>query len=59
VVDRPTTEVCHILSGRATLTDSNSGDATEITAGDFVILPRGWSGRWDVHETVRKVYVIF
>jgi uncharacterized protein len=23
------------------------------------ILPPGWTGRWDVTETVRKVYVIY
>lgn len=59
VVDRPTTETCYVLSGRATLTDAGTGATTVITTGDFVVLPRGWSGRWDVEETLRKVYVIF
>lgn len=59
VVDRPNTEVCYILSGSARLTDDVTGQVTEIAAGSFVILPLGWSGRWDVSETVRKVYVIF
>jgi hypothetical protein len=28
-------------------------------AGDLLVLPVGWSGRWDVTATLRKVYVIF
>jgi len=59
VVDRPDTETCYIISGRATLTDEESGKTVEISAGDLVILPPGWTGRWDVTETLRKAYSIF
>ncbi|MEV7085100.1 cupin domain-containing protein [Streptomyces sp. NPDC093085] len=59
VVDRPDTETCYIISGRATLTDDASGRTVEISAGDFLVLPPGWSGRWDVTETLRKAYSIF
>ncbi|MBY4575496.1 hypothetical protein ACN94_18205 [Gordonia paraffinivorans] len=59
VIDRPNTETCYILSGRATLTDDATGTTVDISAGDFVVLPPGWSGRWDVVETVRKAYTIF
>ena len=59
VVDRTDTEVCYILSGRAVLTDNETGEVTDLATGSFVVLPRGWSGRWDVLETVRKVYAIF
>jgi uncharacterized cupin superfamily protein len=59
VVDRPDTEVCFVLSGRATLTDEASGRAVEISSGDLVVLPVGWTGRWDVTETLRKAYTIF
>jgi uncharacterized cupin superfamily protein len=31
----------------------------EIGAGDVAVFPRGWSGSWLIHETVRKVYAIF
>ena len=58
VVDRPDTETCYILSGRATITDAASGEKYEISAGDVVVQPKGWSGRWDVTETIRKVYSI-
>lgn len=59
VVDRPDTEVAFILAGAATITDSSTGIAHEVAAGDLLVLPPGWSGRWDVHETVRKVYAIY
>lgn len=58
VVDRPDTETCYIVSGRATITDDETGTAVEISAGDVLVLPVGWTGRWDVTETLRKVYVV-
>ncbi|WP_321811907.1 MULTISPECIES: cupin domain-containing protein [unclassified Burkholderia] len=59
IVNRPDTEFTYILSGRATLTDDASGEVVEIGAGDLVILPPGWTGRWDIIEPVRKVYAIY
>jgi uncharacterized cupin superfamily protein len=43
------------VSGRATSTDATTGKRFEISAGDVIVQPRGWSGRWDVTETIRKV----
>jgi uncharacterized cupin superfamily protein len=34
------------------------GEPVELGEGDVLVLPRGWSGRWDVTETVRKLYVV-
>ncbi|MDL5156058.1 cupin domain-containing protein [Actinomycetospora termitidis] len=59
VVDRPDTEVCFVLSGAATITDDASGENHALQTGDLLVLPPGWSGRWDVTETLRKVYVIY
>lgn len=59
VVNRPNTETCYIISGRATLTDDETGTSVEISAGDYLTLPPGWSGRWDVTATLRKAYTIF
>lgn len=59
VDNRQDTEVCYILSGTAVLTDQSTGDKHRISAGDFLVLPVGWSGRWDVEQTVRKVYAIY
>ena len=50
-------EICFLLSGRATLVE-DSGVTVEVEAGDLFITPAGWVGRWIVHETVRKVFVI-
>lgn len=59
VIDRPNTETCYILSGHARLTDDATGAVTEIGPGDFVVLPVGWTGRWDIDEQLRKAYTIF
>jgi uncharacterized cupin superfamily protein len=59
VHDRPDTEACYILAGVATITDDATGERRRIQAGDHVVLPVGWTGRWDVEETIRKVYAIY
>lgn len=59
VVNRPDTEFTYIISGLAKLTDEASGQVVEVTGGDLIILPPGWSGRWDVIKKVRKVYAIY
>ena len=56
IVDRPNTETVMILGGRATITDAD-GTRHELVAGTSLTLPLGWSGRWDIHETLRKAYV--
>jgi hypothetical protein len=53
-----TNEVIHVVAGRMTVTP-DGGDALELSAGDVAVFPLGWSGTWDIHETVRKVYTIF
>ncbi len=59
VTSRTDTEVCYILAGTAQITDDATGAVNTVTAGDMVVLPTGWSGRWDVTQTVRKVYAIY
>jgi uncharacterized cupin superfamily protein len=53
-----THEVIHLIAGRMTVTP-DGGEPTEVNAGDVAIFPKGWSGVWDIHEKVRKVYAIF
>lgn len=53
-----THEFVHILEGRMTVTQ-DGGSPTEIGPGDVVVFPRGWSGTWEIHETIRKAYVLF
>ena len=57
IEERPDHETVQILAGRARLTDGD-GTSVELTSGDVLTLPKGWSGRWDILETVRKLYVI-
>jgi uncharacterized cupin superfamily protein len=51
-------EVIHVLSGRMTVTPEG-GEPADVGAGDVAVFPKGWTGNWDIHETVRKVYSIF
>ncbi|MGV0745401.1 cupin domain-containing protein [Mycolicibacterium sp. XJ870] len=51
------TEVCHIVSGSGTVTGED-GTAADVGPGSLLVLPRGWRGTWEVHETIRKSYVI-
>ncbi len=51
-------EFVQILSGRMTCTPDD-GEPTEVGAGDIAVFPRGWTGAWQIHETIRKVYVLF
>lgn len=53
-----TNEVIYLVSGRMTVTP-DGGAAAELCAGDMAVFPRGWTGTWDIHDTVRKVYAIF
>ncbi len=50
-------EFCHFLAGRCVYTHE-SGDRTEIAAGDAAFFPAGWNGACEVIDTVRKVYLI-
>ena len=51
-------EFVHILSGSLTVTP-DAGSPRKLGPGDAAVFPRGWRGTWELHETVRKVYVIF
>ena len=51
------TEFCHLLEGHWVFT-SESGQVTEVKAGDSWVFPKGWKGRAEVVEKVRKVYMM-
>jgi uncharacterized protein len=53
-----THEFVQIVAGRMTVTP-DGGDPIEVSAGNVAVFPLGWTGTWDIHETIRKVYVIF
>ena len=51
-------EVIHALSGRMTV--QQDGEApVELTGGASAVFPVGWCGTWTVHETFRKVFVVY
>jgi len=51
------TEFCHLLEGHWKFV-SDSGQVTEVRAGDSWVFPRGWKGTAEVIEKVRKVYMM-
>ena len=50
--------VIYLVAGRMTVIP-DGGEAAEIGVGDMAVFPKGWTGTWELHETVRKVYSIF
>jgi uncharacterized cupin superfamily protein len=50
-------EYCHVLSGKAVLTNE-AGQSWTVKAGDGFIIPAGFKGTWETVETLRKHYVI-
>ncbi len=55
-VDRPATEAMLFLTGSARITTQGAASVI-FKAGDTFVLPKGWNGRWEVLETVRKFFV--
>lgn len=56
IEDRPSTEICYVISGSGMVTDADGG-VRALGPGTVLTLPKGWSGRWDITATLRKVYV--
>ncbi len=54
---RPTTECFHVLEGVFFLTNMVDGTSRRCVAGDTVVLPKGWTGHWDIVEAVQKLWV--
>ncbi len=53
-----TNEFITLVAGRMIVTP-DGGEPLEVAVGDTAVFPKGWSGTWDIEETVRKIYVIF
>jgi uncharacterized cupin superfamily protein len=51
-------EYCQILEGSSVITDA-AGNATRLSVGDNIVVPRGFVGTWEVVEPTRKIYVIY
>jgi uncharacterized cupin superfamily protein len=50
-------EQMHFVAGRGSITDA-AGEVTAIQPGVVMLCPDGWSGVWEVEETVRKTYAV-
>lgn len=50
-------EFAHFISGRATF-HARNGQVVEINAGDALYFPAESLGVWEIHETVRKTYIL-
>ena len=50
-------ELMHFVAGSGSIAGSD-GVVTEIGPGVVLLCPDGWSGEWDVRETVRKTYAV-
>ena len=50
-------EMKFIVDGSFTVEDE-TGQKETVKAGDLLILPIGWCGEWEVHEAIRKTYVL-
>jgi uncharacterized cupin superfamily protein len=53
-----THEEIYVIAGSMTVTRDGE-EPVEVKAGDAVVFPKGWAGTWQIHETLRKLYVIF
>lgn len=50
-------ETCYIIRGRISL-HGGDGVSQELSAGDMLVLPKGWRGEWTIHEQTRKLYIL-
>lgn len=53
----PGDEFCYFLSGSVKLTSAD-GTFIELKAGDAVVIPKGWKGRWTT-SGYSKYYVVY
>jgi hypothetical protein len=51
-------EHMHILAGDATLY-GDDGTAVVLRPGVSIVTPDGFTGRWEIRETIRKIYAIW
>ncbi len=52
----PFTEYVLMISGRVIVIEED-GASMEFVAGDTFVIPKGWSGVWDVQERMKKQIV--
>jgi len=55
---RTSTEWFFVLAGRGSVSAPSTGETFSFGPGDLVVLPKGWSGRWDVTHRIHKIWVV-
>jgi len=56
IEDFPFTEYVLMISGSVIVTNDD-GTSRKFMAGDTFVIPKGWSGDWDVQERMKKQIV--
>ena len=56
ITNFPFTEYVLMISGTVVVTDKG-GVPRKFSAGDTFVIPKGWSGEWDVKERMKKQIV--
>lgn len=51
-------EYCELLEGESVITD-REGKAVAVGKGDRFVVPRGFTGTWEVVTPTRKTFVIY
>ena len=51
-------EYCEILEGKSVLTDRN-GTSVTVAQGDRFVIPKGYTGTWEVLEATKKIYASY
>ena len=51
-------EYCHIISGSALVENDGGQTVRKLKAGDLLVLPKGWQGKWTITEHIRKLYIL-
>jgi uncharacterized cupin superfamily protein len=57
IVDYPFDEFVHVLHGRAILTAEGAASQT-FEAGDTFVVPKGFTGTWEMQDNFRELIVI-
>ena len=56
LIDYPFTEYVLMISGHLVITNDD-GSVMEFREGDTFVMPKGWTGIWDVRERMKKQMV--
>ena len=56
LIDYPFTEYVLMISGRVVIINDD-GTSNEFAAGDTFVMPKGFTGIWDIRERMKKQHI--